>query len=577
VFSREPGRALRRAQLPLTSGRAACAGARQASHSASYDLLQTVRESASRLRASLLDSLARQREQREMSWEQDRREWLENVQQIDDNWRSELSREIQRTRDIISTDIFLSLPCSHTVFPGAGEQMIVHTLKARAEPLGPLKAAALASNDDVCAVCLDLLSAGERVIALPRCHHIFHWVCLRPWLEKKGEEADCPCCKRSICPELTLDETKWAVSVVERQMAREALRQRERARARESEAEEGVLAHLYRANERTPTRAEPRSYAASGTPSMPTQGHASTQSHELLAESRDGRDSHAAASGGAQNPDVSHTVPRTEGVEENGGAVEAGSEARHARGLRQLYVARAGKFAFEKLIAGYTIPPVGVCKVPASKSGEERGGLREKKQGRTRPDVRAWFLAVSACFTLCFLNVSVQLLLTCHTGINLLPPLLPLQPRCTTHSCNKATRNGKSDANHSSTSLASPRRYAGYRLGPVISGGTPAATSGGDTLCAGKHAGGSAAHAWRHGAAPQHAPSLSEKHTCKRPNWLLKSGAMDRGVMWGYINVLTLLSFLESESVCYPSACRTVLQAGERFTSAVFFILWVVQ
>jgi hypothetical protein len=406
IFSRGPwSRAAPRPtsadERPLHLARA---GARQASHGGSYDLLQTVRASASRLRASLLDSLASQREQREVSWEQDRQEWLENVQQIGDNWRSELSAEIQRTRDEIeetinissrrrlAADIYLSLPCSHTVFPGAGAQMIVDTLKTRAEPLGPLKAAALASNDDVCAVCLDLLSAGERVIALPRCHHIFHWECLRPWLEKKGADADCPCCKRSICPELTLDETKWAVSVVQRQMAREAVRQRERARAHDSEAER-VLAHLYRANERTPTHAEPRSSVAPGTPSMPThaglsQGHSSTQSHELLADSSDGRDSQAAASGGAQNPDVLHTVPRTaEGVGENVGGAEAGSEVRHARGLRQLYVTRAGKFALEKLIAGNT-PTWGCFKFLRASQGKRDGGgereeARENEGGRT--------------------------------------------------------------------------------------------------------------------------------------------------------------------------------------------------
>ena len=429
VFSRGPWS--RAAPRPTSADerplRLAHAGERQASHGGSYDLLQTVRASASRLRASLLDSLASQREQREVSWEQDRQEWLENVQQIGDNWRSELSAEIQRTRDEIeetinmssrrrlAANLYLSLPCSHTVFPGAGAQMIVDTLKTRAEPLGPLKAAALASNDDVCAVCLDLLSAGERVIALPRCHHIFHWECLRPWLEKKGADADCPCCKCSICPELTLDETKWAVSVVQRQMAREAVRQRERARAHDSEAE-SVLAHLYRANERTPTHAEPRSSVAPGTPSMPThaglsQGHASTQSHELLADSSDGRDSQAAASGGAQNPDVLHTVPRTaEGVGENGGGVEAGSESRHARGVRQLYVTRAGKFALEKLIAGKT-PRGGVSSSCEQVRGREIGGESEKKQGRTRAGIRVWFLAVSACFSLCFLDVKVMLLL----------------------------------------------------------------------------------------------------------------------------------------------------------------------
>ena len=343
------------------------AGARQAPRGGSYDLLQTVRESASHLRASLLDSLARQREQREATWEQDRSAWLERVREIGDNWRSELGREIQRTRteiedaiDISSVrrraqDIYLSLPCSRSAFPSAGAKMIVDTLKTRAEPLGPLKAAALQRDEDVCAVCLDLMGAGERVIALPSCRHIFHWECLRPWLEKKGADSDCPFCKRSILPELSLDENKWAASVVERQLARESVLQRERAREQEREAE-GVLAHLYDAH------AQQRSPVASANPAVPTQahdaapspGHASAQSRDAHAGSSERRGAHthpfpASGIGGAQNhaAEAAHRVPRTAGpagAGESGGGAGAGIDARHARGLRQqLYLARAGE------------------------------------------------------------------------------------------------------------------------------------------------------------------------------------------------------------------------------------------
>lgn len=66
--------------------------------------------------------LARQREQRAQVWERNRTDWLESVRIIGDNWRSELGREIERTREEIeqtldvstarrrATDIYMSLP-----------------------------------------------------------------------------------------------------------------------------------------------------------------------------------------------------------------------------------------------------------------------------------------------------------------------------------------------------------------------------------------------------------------------------------------------------------------------------------
>jgi hypothetical protein len=121
-----------------------------------YDLLHTVRESAAALRTSLLESLASQRAQRAEGWERDRREWLESVREIGNNWRSELAGEIHRTRTEIgeavdassarrraASDMYLALPCERAGFPAAGTKVIVDTLKKRAEKLGPLKAAAL--------------------------------------------------------------------------------------------------------------------------------------------------------------------------------------------------------------------------------------------------------------------------------------------------------------------------------------------------------------------------------------------------------------------------------------------------
>ena len=193
------------------------------------------------LRTSLLDSLERQRHQLAEGWERDRREWRANVRTIGENWRSELGAELERTRAEMAhelehstarrraADLYMALPCVPSLFPGKGAHIIVDTLKTRAEALGPLKAAAMQRDGDVCSICLEPMQAGEQAIALP-CHHIFHWACLCPWIERKGAGAECPFCKRGICPELS-KENKWAVAAVQqhqRQRARERLRDRTR-------------------------------------------------------------------------------------------------------------------------------------------------------------------------------------------------------------------------------------------------------------------------------------------------------------------------------------------------------------
>ena len=193
------------------------------------------------LRTSLLDSLERQRHQLAEGWERDRREWRENVRTIGENWRSELGAELERTRAEMAhelehstarrraADLYMALPCVPSLFPGKGAHIIVDTLKTRAEALGPLKAAAMQRDGDVCSICLEPMQAGEQAIALP-CHHIFHWACLCPWIERKGAGAECPFCKRGICPELS-KENKWALAAVQqhqRQRARERLRDRTR-------------------------------------------------------------------------------------------------------------------------------------------------------------------------------------------------------------------------------------------------------------------------------------------------------------------------------------------------------------
>ncbi|KAK7411649.1 hypothetical protein VNO78_03084 [Psophocarpus tetragonolobus] len=51
-----------------------------------------------------------------------------------------------------------------------------------------------ASEQEDCAVCLELFRVGETLIHLP-CAHRFHDRCLKPWLESNSH---CPCCRTTI-------------------------------------------------------------------------------------------------------------------------------------------------------------------------------------------------------------------------------------------------------------------------------------------------------------------------------------------------------------------------------------------
>lgn len=44
-------------------------------------------------------------------------------------------------------------------------------------------------KDFSCSVCMCELVAGDNAVELPTCKHIYHWTCIRLWLERKS---DCP-------------------------------------------------------------------------------------------------------------------------------------------------------------------------------------------------------------------------------------------------------------------------------------------------------------------------------------------------------------------------------------------------
>lgn len=45
--------------------------------------------------------------------------------------------------------------------------------------------------DQCCVICKEEMGEGRDVCELP-CKHLFHWLCILPWLKKRNT---CPCCR----------------------------------------------------------------------------------------------------------------------------------------------------------------------------------------------------------------------------------------------------------------------------------------------------------------------------------------------------------------------------------------------
>lgn len=59
----------------------------------------------------------------------------------------------------------------------------------------------IASGNDECAICLDIIEKGSEIRGMPACTHEFHKDCIEKWLEKK---ATCPKCRDNLLlPETT--------------------------------------------------------------------------------------------------------------------------------------------------------------------------------------------------------------------------------------------------------------------------------------------------------------------------------------------------------------------------------------
>ena len=79
----------------------------------------------------------------------------------------------------------------------------------RIEKLPTFTCTSLNCKDDQCAICLAEFVKGDQVsvesdltpdevVQLPRCEHVFHFDCLKPWLREKNT---CPKCRTPIEPE----------------------------------------------------------------------------------------------------------------------------------------------------------------------------------------------------------------------------------------------------------------------------------------------------------------------------------------------------------------------------------------
>ena len=51
-------------------------------------------------------------------------------------------------------------------------------------------------SSSMCSICIDDFEDGEKIVMLPRCQHLFHRECIRPWLMER--QGCCPLCKTPV-------------------------------------------------------------------------------------------------------------------------------------------------------------------------------------------------------------------------------------------------------------------------------------------------------------------------------------------------------------------------------------------
>ncbi|XVE61788.1 hypothetical protein DITRI_Ditri06bG0067300 [Diplodiscus trichospermus] len=56
-----------------------------------------------------------------------------------------------------------------------------------------------------CVICKEEMREGREVCKFP-CHHLFHWMCILPWLKKRNT---CPCCRFQLPSDDIFGEIQW--------------------------------------------------------------------------------------------------------------------------------------------------------------------------------------------------------------------------------------------------------------------------------------------------------------------------------------------------------------------------------
>lgn len=54
------------------------------------------------------------------------------------------------------------------------------------------------SDDIECGICYDEILTGEARLSLDRCGHVFHWECVKSWIDTMGDKVTCPLCRGAL-------------------------------------------------------------------------------------------------------------------------------------------------------------------------------------------------------------------------------------------------------------------------------------------------------------------------------------------------------------------------------------------
>ena len=94
---------------------------------------------------------------------------------------------------------------------GGGEDKEVGEVAAVAEAVVALPAVEVAVGGRECVICKEEMRVGRDVCELP-CQHLFHWMCILPWLRKRNT---CPCCRFRLPSDDVVGEIQrlWEVLV----------------------------------------------------------------------------------------------------------------------------------------------------------------------------------------------------------------------------------------------------------------------------------------------------------------------------------------------------------------------------